>query len=150
MIRALIAAGADPNLRVGNVTPLGQALYHGAELTEVLLAAGADPNALDDAGRPVWWGALQTDRDPGLPLVHLLLEHGADLTLRDRESGPVAFAADLNRNWPVVLLLMERGAAWKGEARFGTTFESMVDFEARNTSSRPAELALIQAMMSRR
>src|SRR5262249_9027963 len=80
IVRALLAAGADPNFRASNVTPLEQGLFHGAELTEVLLAAGANPNTLDKTGRPIWWGALQTDKDPALPVLRRLLQHGADVT----------------------------------------------------------------------
>jgi hypothetical protein len=60
---------------------------------ELLLDAGANPNAVDEAQRPVWWTVLSAASDNDLTKLRLLLDRGADLKKRDREGGPVAWAA---------------------------------------------------------
>lgn len=54
-LKALLAAGADPNARdVDGVTPLHLAVYiQSTKNTQILLEAGADPKAKTNAGRDV-------------------------------------------------------------------------------------------------
>jgi len=127
IVRALVAAGADPNFPAySDNYPLASAIYHGPALVRILLEAGANPNQLESTGRPIWWSAIQTDLEEDLPLLRLFLDHGANITLRDEDSGPVAYAAD-QRRWQAAWLLMERGAAWRDEKRYSVTFAWLVD-----------------------
>ncbi len=134
IVKLLLDSGANPNVGAGSGTfPLTLAIPQ-PEVTEMLLKAGADPNRLDDAKRPVWWGVLSSDTDEGLRTLRILLDHGADLTKRDGEGGPVAWAAyhafmSHSSKWRIVWMLMERGAAWKNEQEFGRT----VDYMFRST-----------------
>lgn len=123
ILRALLAAGADANVPPGR--PLTLALYQGPRFAQLLLDAGADPNAAESAGRPVWWTVLSASQDEDVTLLQLLLDHGADLTLRDGEGGPVAWAA-YQKAWRAMWLLIERGAAWKGEQEFGVSVHQML------------------------
>jgi ankyrin repeat protein len=52
-VRALLEAGADPNVRQqGGLTPLHAAAHHGdTELADLLLKHGADPELADDSGK---------------------------------------------------------------------------------------------------
>jgi hypothetical protein len=50
----------------------------------------------------------------GLEILTILVDHGANLTLRDSNGGPVGWY-----NWRAVWLLMERGAAWQDELALG-------------------------------
>ena len=125
IIRALLAAGANPNVPPGR--PLTLVLYRDVRFIQLLLDAGADVNAKEGSGRPVWWTVLSAseDYDKELVKLHLLLDRGADLTTRDHEGGPVAWAA-YNKAWRAMWLLMERGADWKGEQEFGVSVHQML------------------------
>ncbi|MBL8214015.1 MAG: ankyrin repeat domain-containing protein [Bryobacterales bacterium] len=125
IVRLLLDAGAVPNFATayGDV-PLVMALHAGPAMVELLLGAGADPNVTDGAGRPLWWSVLSDGTDGGLETLALLGRRGINLELRDGESGPVGWAA-YHRNWRAVQWLVEQGAAWQGEQRYGTTVEAM-------------------------
>jgi len=125
IVRTMLAAGGNPNVPSGRALTL--ALFRPTRFARLLLDAGADPNALDGA-RPVWWTVLSAAEDEDLSKLELLLAHGADITLRDREGGPVAWAA-YQKAWRAMWLLMERGATWKGEQQFGQTVHHMMTKE---------------------
>jgi ankyrin repeat protein len=110
--RLLLAAGADPNLRIGNRWPpasvshpseteLLSALYGAAaetgepELTRLLLDAGADPNDGESLYHSV----------ENLAVTRLLLQHGA----RVEEAIALYRALDFD-NLAVVELLLQYGA----------------------------------------
>lgn len=139
IVQALLAAGANPNFRAGSTSPLEMAIYNGPALVKVLLDAGADPNLLDSANRPAWWNAIQHGNNGDLSLLQLFLLHGADISLRDNESGPVGYAGNA-KNWTAVWFLIERGATWKGEARYGTSLVWEVDYALHNGSASDRDL----------
>jgi ankyrin repeat protein len=114
LVRMLLRAGADPNLRSGDRTegtPLCASACHGhTEIVRALLAHGADPNLREDElWTPLRWAAahgheevaralLAAGADPDLeaPLVEAsrrgslgvvkaLLEHGANPNAADAE-----------------------------------------------------------------
>jgi hypothetical protein len=138
IVEALLNAGANPNqAKSGHYWPLTAAMFGGPELTLMLVKAGANPNQLDD-GMPLWWQILSNDSDRGIETLRILLDHGADIELRDSESGPVGFAASSARSlytsrWRATWMLVERGAAWKDEQRYGQSVPRMLafDFEQR-------------------
>jgi hypothetical protein len=136
IVKALLDAGANPNVAPKSTSgPLIIAIPD-PELTGMLLEAGADPNRRDDANRPSWWNALSNDSDAGLATLRLLLDHGADLTSRDGEGGPVAWAAyhawmSHGSSWRLVQLLIERGAKWKDEQEFGRSVIDMFNDSLR-------------------
>jgi len=121
ILQALLDAGAKADQATPNgVYPLTTAIYAGPEFTAALLKAGANPNRLDHAQRPLWWSVLSHDNDQDLRTLEVLLDHGADVTLRHREGGPVGWAAYNARmshgsSWRMVSLLIDRGAAWKAK-----------------------------------
>lgn len=125
IVALLLDAGAVPNFATayGDV-PLAMAFDAGPAMVELLLRAGADPNMTDGAGRPLWWSVLSDGTDGGLETLALLGRHGVDVQRRDGESGPVGWAA-YHRNWRAVQWLVEHGAVWQGEQRYGTTVEAM-------------------------
>ena len=144
IIRAMLAAGGNPNIPPGRSLTL--ALYRSPRFAQLLLDAGADPNALDDAQRPVWWTVLSAASDNDLTKLRLLLDRGADIKKRDREGGPVAWAA-YQKCWRAMWLLMERGADWKNEQEFGTPVSRMLTMELEyNRNSIPEELRKALAM----
>jgi len=133
IVKALLDAGANPNIASGTSYPLTSAIPGGSEFTALLLDAGADPNRIDDAGRPLWWDVLSDDSEESLRTLDILIRHGADLKRRDREGGPVAWAAyhaymSFNSDWRLVWLLMEHGAEWNNEQEFGRSLSDMLEY----------------------
>ena len=144
IIHTMLAAGGNPNVPPGRSLTL--ALYRSPRFAQLLLDAGADPNALDDAQRPVWWTVLSAASDNDLTKLRLVLDRGADIKKRDREGGPVAWAA-YQKCWRAMWLLMERGADWKNEQEFGTPVSRMLTMELEyNRNSIPEELRKALAM----
>jgi ankyrin repeat protein len=84
VLRALLAAGADPGLaEADGYTPLAWAVSGGSlDSVWMLLDAGADPNQADARGRTPLLRAAEHGQ---LSLVRLLLEHGADPSLADND-----------------------------------------------------------------
>lgn len=81
---------------------------HRADTVDLLLAAGADVNARDEAGfTPLHDAALAGNA----AAVRMLLDHGADINLGDKENGATALymAATMGRE-EVVTLLLDKGA----------------------------------------
>ena len=131
-LRALLAAGADPNLAADDL-PLTAAIQlsraTGPEPVALLLAAGANPNTIDQFGSPVYF--MATGITVPIEVLRLLLERGADLGLRDRDGRSVAFSAATSANWPAVLLLLQRRVNTDGRTINGETFVEMVESHVR-------------------
>jgi hypothetical protein len=124
-----IGVTAERRLSLRGATPLHIAAEYGiVDAARVLLARGADVNArsdVDAAGvggqTPIFHAATQFG-DAGLPMLRLLLEHGADLSVRVKLSGhyeranevvectPLAYAMLFPEGGnPAVALLRGRG-----------------------------------------
>jgi len=129
MLRALVAAGADPKIDTSANT-LQHGMSVGPRLTEFLLEAGANPNLLDHEHRPLWWGAMRPgESDMDTELLRLMLDHGADLRLRAPDGrGPVGQAV-ASKYWYTACLLIERGADWKQENLRGGPFPVLLEWE---------------------
>jgi ankyrin repeat protein len=73
-----------------------------------LLKAGADPNYIDPANgmSPMLLAAKGND----LELLRLLLDHGGNPNLRNRDDDLVTFLAALQHRWDNIRLMLDRGA----------------------------------------
>jgi len=146
IVQALLDAGAKADLAGPYQRwPLTLAISSGPEITDMLLKAGANPNHLDDARRPLWWDILSGDDDRQLRTLQVLLDHGADVSIRDNEGGPVGWAAyharaKYSSSWRMVALLIDRGAAWKGERYFGEPIAATVARDVEDRTGRKEEL----------
>ena len=107
VLRLLLAAGANPNVRLSNgATPLHMA----AQLPETehlaaLLDAGADPNARGENDRPVLH-LISRDRSD---TVRLLAQHHADLNIIWGGGTPL-MGAIMTYDWEIATTLLELGA----------------------------------------
>lgn len=154
IVQALLDAGADPNVTPGqNVGNLVLTIPD-PELTGMLLKAGANPNRIDSGDRPAWWDVLSVDSDAGFETLQLLLGHGADVSLRDREGGPVEWAAyhawmSHVSSWRLIQFLIEHGATWKDEQAFWRTvvdtFNESLKERERSAEGLPQPMTLLKA-----
>lgn len=129
MLRALVAGGADPK-RGRSAHSLLHAAARGPRLTQFLLEAGENPNLLDHEHRPLWWATMQAGEDESATeLLSMMLDHGADLTLRAPDGrGPVGYAVG-KRCWYAAALLIEHGADWKQEKLPGAPVPELMEWE---------------------
>ncbi len=140
VLRALMKAGADPNLGSGGELPLSLAIQlsgkTGPEPVQMLLAAGAKPNTKDSFGTPVFFSA--TGRTVPPEVLQMVLDHGADIGVRDSQGNSVVFAASTCSNWKAALLLLERGADWKQyRTPDGLGYKDMLDSHLRVYGNEP-------------
>ena len=140
IVKAMLGAGANAKAPMaGGTLPLYWGINHSAAMTQMLLDAGADPNTLDSS-RPIWWEAMEGDfSGKKFPVLKLLLDRGADLTLRDSGNGPVGFAAD-RKNWRAAWLLIQQGAAWKGEEAFHTPIPRLLEIDLASRRGSNSEI----------
>ena len=133
-LRTLLNAKANPNLASGGELPLSVAIqqseHAGAEPTTLLLKAGANPNTLDQFGTPLFFAGTYRTAPPAV--MATLLEHGADITVKDKNGLSIVFDAAQTNNWKAALVLLERGVDYKnGRTVNGESFTQMVESHAR-------------------
>jgi ankyrin repeat protein len=118
IVRALLAAGADPDGSDGYQTALAEAAEKGdLEIVRILLDAGADPNA-DPGGGTALTFALR-GRDPDV--IALLRQHGAHKRYGGHRVEELRGAGsfDVNDLWLLVRAPVEDAARAFVEARGG-------------------------------
>lgn len=143
VVKALLDAGADPNAGRSEL-PLQGAIaasrHSGIEPLRLLLAAGADPNGQSEFGDPAFFLAGGATYD--VAVMEQLLAHGARLDLRGSQGASAVLVPTTTRNWPVLLLLLERGAPWRDQrGPGGVPWRAYVEQELRHDPS-PAAAAV--------
>jgi hypothetical protein len=129
VLRALLKAGADPNL-MGRDLPIYQAIEsapeYGLEPMQILLAAGADPNKECRERVPAYFVAAYGGT---AEVFQILVDHGADLRLQPKDD--YLLIRTLNGpNWEVMLFLLQHGVDWtKPTDPLGRPFQELVKVE---------------------
>lgn len=149
-LRALLAAGADPNQSAQSELPLAVALQverrSGPEPVRLLLEAGADPNRPDDFGRPAFFGATGHSSTPAT--LALLLDRGAEVNRQSRDGQTALLSASLTLNWAAARVLLERGADPDlGRNVNGQSFREVVMAQDPGTDT---NLAAVRTLLERR
>lgn len=107
LVKTLLDAGANPNVKPSNgAGPLFQAA-HSAEIVALLLAAKANPNVTDDYGQTPLMNAIQND---AIKSVEAFIAGGADLNARDR-SGSTALTLAQNTMRTEIAEILKKGGA---------------------------------------
>ena len=139
VVRLLLAAGADPNQRIGDykeTMPLRFAASRGRiDIARLLLNAGADPDGhVHDQATPL----IMAASGGHAAIVEMLLDHGANINGIEKrwQGGPLFAAAE--KGWPaIVRLLLDRGAiptatalerAESGSVRYRYDPDRLADF----------------------
>ncbi|MEP6763791.1 MAG: ankyrin repeat domain-containing protein [Gemmatimonadaceae bacterium] len=150
-LRAIVKAGANPNLGAGGELPLNVALQEsrnaGAEPAKLLLAAGANPNTTDPFGEPLYFSAIGGGMND--EIMQSMIEHGANLKITDKNGLSVVFHAAMTQNWPVALMLLQHGVEFrKGRNVNGLSFEQMVESDLRTYGDKPGIKEVLQYVKS--
>lgn len=123
LVRTLLDFKASVNVRnKRNATPLHAAVstWVFPKIVALLVARGACPTAQDIAGRTplhlIRWRAKEGDA-----VADVLLEHGADHSIRARNGDMATHCAIKRGNWPVFKRLVEAGASVNSQGAKGRT-----------------------------
>jgi hypothetical protein len=150
-VRTLLAEGADPN-EVSDEMPLVLAIYAvqhvGLEPLQLLLDHGADPDRQSQFGRPCWFAATAGSVDPGV--LTMLLDRGADATVRGPDGKSAVWDALACENWPAALLLVQRGSPTDGISPMGLPMVEMLEGYVRDGGARGAGAASVLAEIQKR
>ncbi len=140
-VKALLAAGADPNHTNGqsNSLALAAAVHGPVEVLRALLDAGGNPNARDEFGRPIIFNIWQLGHYPDQQRrrLQLLVERGADvdatLPAADKQFAAyplllyrTAMGREDERAYSDALYLLGRGADPRRAAADGMTFQRFI------------------------
>ena len=133
----LLRAGAKVNAanELG-VTPL--ALASSGAMANKLLAAGANPNLVTSTGESPLMAAARAGR---VDMVKALLEHGADVNLKEKVRGQTALMWAVSQRHPeVVRALLEKGA--DVHVRSSSNPQLVYTGEVSGAGRNPAEWAM--------
>ncbi|MEW6677407.1 MAG: ankyrin repeat domain-containing protein [Pseudomonadota bacterium] len=107
MVRLLLDAGADPDLKAAGYTPLGRAAMQGhSRIARMLLEAGADPDLKSNDGNTPLAAAAAMNR---VTVIRVLMAHQPDYTLHNLEGRTALSVAALEGFEEAVRAMLEGG-----------------------------------------
>ena len=124
-VRLLLEAGMNPNQShdPDGHSPIAMVSYRlddppGSQVFRLLLDHGADPNSLDSDKRPVIFDVWQN-----LDNVRALVDHGANIEIRDSDDNTPLLFYVWNGRWDAAAFMLDRGVSIDVENKQGTTLE---------------------------
>jgi hypothetical protein len=135
LIKALIAAGANPNHCASALCPLHAAIAgpDPVATTQLLLENGADPDHIDRQAGVVWSALVQAmHRDESLGLAQLLLDKHADVDGADGDYTPLMTAA-FSGEKSTIQLLEQHQADWFRTTRNEVPAQTVLDMSQSGT-----------------
>jgi len=107
LVRLLLDAGADPDLKSAGFTPLGQAALRGhARIAELLLKAGANPDFKSNDGNTPLIAAVSMNR---VAVIQVLMRARPDFTLFNSEGRTALSLAAFENFEDAVRVMLEAG-----------------------------------------
>jgi len=107
LVRLLLDAGADPDLKSAGFTPLGQAALRGhARIAELLLKAGANPDIKSNDGNTPLIAAASMNR---VTVIQVLMRARPDFTLFNSEGRTALSLAAFENYEDAVRVMLEAG-----------------------------------------
>ena len=109
-VRALVAGGANVNVRTSDNDPLlYEAIWRGrTTIAQILVDAGADVNARDSDNDPLLYAAVWRNHTDIARI--LVAAPGVDLNARDSDGDPVLYGAVWRGHTTMVRILVDAGA----------------------------------------
>jgi ankyrin repeat protein len=111
IIKVLLDRGADPN--IGNPNPLACAIasrHYSSDVIKLLINKGANVNHKFDSGLTLLMSSCIRNNKIGHDLCRILLEAGADYSIKDEFGRTALTYAVGNKNTEAARLLLEAGA----------------------------------------
>ncbi len=108
-VRALVAGGANVNVRTSDNDPLlHEAIWRNRTgIVQILVAAGADVNARDSDGDPLLHEAIWRGHTE---IVRILVAAGADVNARASDGDSLLYEATWRGHTDIVQILVDAGA----------------------------------------
>jgi ankyrin repeat protein/serine/threonine protein kinase len=137
VVHALLAKGADPNVKTDGVSPLGQACMEGhLEIALALLAKGADVNTILSRDATALILASQNGHRA---VVQALLAHGANSDAKASDGATALILASKNGHNEAVSVLLGNGVEVDAKMNNGLT--------ALMIASKNGHMAAVQALL---
>jgi hypothetical protein len=148
IVSELIRDGAKPDQTVGNN---GNMAYVAARadnpnLLKALLVGGMSPDLRYDGDTPLLFATAETNL---LPQMRVLVEHKANVNLRDSIGETALFDATRLRQWDVVDYLLAHGADPTVENKNGLKYATTLHNELKVTPKDSPQLERINAIGKR-
>ena len=149
IISELVRDGAKPEqsygLNDGNIAYLA-ARADNPNLLKALLAGGMSPDLRYDGDTPLLYAASE---DSQLPQLRTLIEHHANVNIRDSIGSTAIFDATRLRQWDTVDYLLAHGADPTVSDNGGLKYAKVLSNELHQTPADSPQLARIEAIRKR-
>ena len=149
IISELVRDGAKPEqsygLNDGNIAYLA-ARADNPNLLKALLAGGMSPDLRYDGDTPLLYAASE---DSQLPQLRTLIEHHANVNIRDSIGSTAIFDATRLRQWDTVDYLLAHGADPTVSDNGGLKYAKVLSNELHQTPANSPQLARIEAIRKR-
>ena len=139
-VRALLAAGADPNVPIGR-SPIAAAVELATpEIVADLLSSKADPDGKVGSEAALWRAAVRGN----FKIAELLLQHGAKIDNENANGATPALAATQAMKYRMAVFLIQQGASPFAKSKDGI---SISEWAANSTVRSDTEEGLARQQL---